>query len=106
MPDLLSAVDFAPVVGTRFRLAGVAPPLELELTQLTPSSPRDAADAARRAAAGIRSEPFALVFRGPPDRPLGQGTRALEHPRLGALEIFLVPIQPGPDGPRYEAVFN
>ena len=106
MLDPVSAADFTPALGTRFRLAGVTPPLELELAQVTPSPPRDAADAARRAAAGIRLEPFALVFRGPRDRLLAQGTRTLEHPRLGALEIFLVPIQPGPDGPRYEAVFN
>ena len=54
-----------------------------------------------------RQEPFALVFAGPSETPFAQGLYALDHPELGRLEIFLVPIGPGPDGRhRYEAVFN
>ncbi len=41
------------------------------------------------------------------ETPLQQRIHALEHPQLGRLELFLVPVGPGPDGvPRYEAVFN
>lgn len=54
-----------------------------------------------------RAEPFALLFAGPRQPSLGQGTRRLEHERLGVLEIFLVPVGYGPDGGLlYEAIFN
>lgn len=50
-------------------------------------------------------QPFSLVFRGPPEGVLPQGLYPLEHPELGALEIFLVPFSRADDGVRYEAVF-
>ena len=52
-----------------------------------------------------RTEPFALTFVSAPD--LEQRMYELEHESLGRLDIFLVPLGPGPDGrARYEAVFN
>ena len=52
-----------------------------------------------------RTEPFTLTFVAEPG--LDQRIYELEHPRLGRLDLFLVPIGPGPDGrARYEAVFN
>lgn len=55
-----------------------------------------------------RARPFSIVFRAPGDCDLPQGIYRLEHPVIGALELFLVPI--GPDRARrhrlYEAVFN
>lgn len=53
-----------------------------------------------------REEPFAVEFRGPADLVLAQGIRILQHERLGALELFLVPVGPDNEGMRYEAVFN
>ncbi len=49
---------------------------------------------------------FALEFRGPRTPAFGQGLVPLDHPRLGRLELFVVPIGEGPDGRRYEAVFG
>jgi hypothetical protein len=46
--------------------------------------------------------PFSLVFRGGPSPPLAQRIYRVEHDSLGAIEIFLVPI----DADRYEAVFS
>jgi hypothetical protein len=51
-------------------------------------------------------ECFSLYFRGPPDAMLGQGSYAFDHDELGSLELFLVPLQPDADGPRYESVVN
>ena len=48
---------------------------------------------------------FSLVFRGPAQPMLPQSTYALRHDELGEVELFLVPIGPGGDGMRYEAVF-
>ncbi len=53
------------------------------------------------------TEGFALHFTGPREVLLHQGIYTLEHSALGALELFLVPVQ---DARRdcyvYEAVFN
>jgi hypothetical protein len=56
--------------------------------------------------------PFSLVFVSQGPGALPQRIYRLEHPRLGAFELFLVPLGPGgPTGPggggtRLEAVFN
>ena len=84
MADLeaLTADDFAPHLHERFALS----PLELELVEVT----------------GAGGRPFTLVFRGPGEPLLPQRIHRLEHPVLGALDLFLVPIGPG----RYEAIFT
>jgi len=51
-------------------------------------------------------ETFSLIFRGPADRPLQQGSYPLEHDRLGLQEIFIVPVARDQRGISYEAVFN
>ena len=53
-----------------------------------------------------RPEPFSLVFRGPAGLRLPQRIYSFEHEALGAFEMFIVPIVPDGQGPRYEAVFN
>ena len=50
--------------------------------------------------------PFALTFVCPDQRVLQQGCYAIDHERLGLLEIFMVPIAADEDGVQYEAVFN
>ncbi len=51
-------------------------------------------------------ERFSVIFRGPNDQFLGQGTRRLEHDELKSLDLFLVPIGRDEAGSYYEAVFN
>ena len=51
-------------------------------------------------------EPFSLVFTGPRDVCLAQGVYALQHPELGPLEIFLVPVGSDATSRRYEAIFS
>jgi len=53
-----------------------------------------------------KQEQFSLQFRAPRDAPISQGIYRLEHDRLGALDIFLVPIGLDGNGVRYEAVFT
>ena len=50
--------------------------------------------------------PFSVVFRGPMDVQLAQGTYTVDHDTLGPLDLFLVPIGPDQAGMRFEAVFN
>jgi hypothetical protein len=53
-----------------------------------------------------RSEPFTLNLTAPVNSRGGQGIYHLQHPQLGVLEIFLVPLAPVDGQPLFEAVFN
>lgn len=58
----------------------------------------------------LRSSPgqesYSIVFRGPEDRLLPQGTYTLDHDRLGEQDLFIVPVAGDEQGISYEAVFN
>jgi hypothetical protein len=57
----------------------------------------------------LREESFSLIFRGPADWPLVQRAHNLKHPKLGTIELFLVPIgkvERDAVTRLYEAVFN
>jgi len=99
MPDLaaLTADDFAPLVGDRFRLAapdGRAVDVTLRAATSEPAA----------AAPGARG-PFSVMFGGPAAPIVPQGIQRLHHPALGELELFLVPVTPDACGARYQAVF-
>jgi hypothetical protein len=101
MLDTLSRETFQSHVGETFRIAFTDGEIELTLVLATPITAGDPEpDPAKRS-------PFSLLFRGgPPDRFLPQRTYDLEHPELGNLSIFLVPLGPDAEGMRYEAVFT
>ena len=90
MPDLddLTVADFMPLLHQRFRIADA---FDAELVEVT-EIPREP---------GGRG-PFSLVFQGGPKPPLPQAIYPVHHEQLGAIEIFLVPV----DADRYEAVFT
>ena len=100
----LEAATFEPHIGSEFRVA---------ISDVAGVIDRDTAsirlvDVTRPPAqAGApRADPFTIEFTGP-QPALEQRIHALDHPILGGLEVFLVPIGLDPDGRvRYEAVFN
>jgi Domain of unknown function (DUF6916) len=92
MLENLTAADFAPHVGTTFRLEDQ---LDLELVDVTEGE-----------RPGEGRQPFSLLFRGPREPLVAQRIYRLDHDALGLLEIFLVPIGLDEDGARYEAVFT
>lgn len=105
--ESLTAEDFVDVVGSRFELPeprGHAT-LQLELAEVTPVD--------QVPSAGFR-KPFSVLFQGPIEPVLPQGTYRLDHDRLGPLDLFIVPVgpeglfEPGaqPTTMRYEAVFG
>lgn len=56
---------------------------------------------------GQSRESFSLVFRGPREQQLQQGTFFLNNEALTeSIAVFLVPIGPDDHGLCYEAVFN
>jgi len=53
-----------------------------------------------------RQEQFAILFQGPSDAFLGQGTRLFNHETMGTFELFVVPVRQDDQGFYYEAIFN
>jgi hypothetical protein len=53
-----------------------------------------------------RRPPFSLIFRCADERVLPQHTYSLNHPALGEVSVFLVPIGKDAKGVSYQALFN
>jgi hypothetical protein len=87
-----TCATFADRVGETFNAAGV----ELVLASASESP---------GGAVARHGGPFTLVFRGPLEPALGQGTHEICHDGLGEFPLFLVPIGRD-DAMSYEAVFN
>jgi hypothetical protein len=56
----------------------------------------------------LTRQAFSLLWRGPLQPWIGQGTYHLSHPELDELVVFVVALGPMPDGSgmRYEAIFT
>ena len=94
--------DFADRVGEQFRVRlPETHELELVLSEVTAG----AEDGAGTGPDGANRQQFSLLFRGPAEPQLSQGLWELEHDGMGELALFLVPLGPDADGPRYEAAF-
>jgi hypothetical protein len=95
----LGLARFSGLLGSGFKLYAdrVALP-DLTLVEATPF---------RRPACGdSEPESFSLVFTGPANRQLEQAMYRFEHERIGAFELFIVPIGSNGVVVRYEAVIN
>lgn len=102
MADLaaLSLDDFAPLLERQLSLTapgvGVVP-VQVSSTRSLGASPLP----------GARRLPFAVVLTSEAPGSFPQQIVTLDHPELGPLELFVVPIGPSPDGRmRYEAIFT
>jgi hypothetical protein len=98
MLDALTAASFEPHAGSEFALRDGDAHVTLRLAEVTRFPVQSGAP---------RAEPFSLVFHCEPGVNLPQQIYTLEHPALGRLDLFIVPIGPAASGEmRYEAVFN
>ncbi|HEX7278249.1 MAG TPA: hypothetical protein VF255_01370 [Solirubrobacterales bacterium] len=87
---------FTPAVGESFTVGGEGgATVELILAE---AAAQDAGPHAPR-------PPFSLLFQGPADPLLPQGTYRFQHGSLGALEIFIVPLGRDEHGSVYQAVY-
>ena len=105
MLDKLTSADFSAHLNQTFKIHYHSDKvleaqliLEVELIEVAEYSEKWAGLSKRR--------PFSILFRGPKDTNLPQSIYNVEHDRMGALELFLVPIMPDENGNLYEAVFN
>jgi hypothetical protein len=97
--DTLELGDFTAHLGSEFRLRlsdGAA--LEVVLMEATAHPYLPPQPGRRRG--------FSLVLRSALPGALPQGIYALEHPAMGTMGLFLVPIGLREGGMCYEAVFN
>lgn len=93
--DKVCSADFAAHQGSTFRLSHDAEFLfDVELIEVTET----------RGGHLGRRLPFSLIFRGPSTPFVAQMIYRLEHERMGAMELFLVPIGPDELGMRYQAI--
>jgi hypothetical protein len=95
--------DFADRVGDEFRVrtGPEGPEVALVLSEVTVGS-----DPSGTGPEGVQRQQFSLTFRCPSGHQLSQGTWELEHVAMGELALFLVPIGPDAEGPRFEAAFS
>jgi hypothetical protein len=97
MLETLTIDDFTDRVGETFTAgAGEGRVLVLTLTSVDELSPGP--DAERT--------PFSLKFSDEAQDHVPQQTVAIEHEQMGKFDLFVVPLGPGPDGMRYEAIFT
>ncbi|CAI9412571.1 DUF6916 family protein [Nocardioides sp. T2.26MG-1] len=98
----LTCDQFAPLVGEEFQVgvAGGSRTVSMVLTEATEGS-----EPGGTGPDGQSRRQFSLVFRGPGEPALPQGTYVVGHPGLGRFELFLVPIARDADALQYEAAF-
>ena len=102
MLDRFTLETFSPHLGETYSLyADGADPWPLTLVEAT-----DLQSSGHAPAADAQRAPFSVVFRGPTTPVAPQRIYPVEHPSIGRVELFLVPIGPDGQGMRYEAVFT
>jgi hypothetical protein len=102
--DKLTFEWFSARLKTKFRVQLKAnSEYELELVEAAAAPPQTAGRGTNRAA---RVEAFSLLFTGPGDRLLPQGTYRLEYGHKEQFDLFVVPVGQGPDTFQYQVIFN
>ena len=91
----LTPEDFEPHSGEAFQLAGPRGALEVKLLEVN-----------RLGTAHRDGGAFALTFQSAPGPHLPQAIYPVAHPKLGTLEIFIVPLGPKNGGNQYEVIFT
>ncbi len=99
MLDRLTHEDFEGRIGQAFEATAAEGDRTLTLTlRRVDMLPRPEGDTGRA--------PFSLEFVDAAPEPVEQQTVEVRHEELGEFPLFVVPLGPGPDGMRYEAVFT
>src|SRR6266550_1306544 len=98
MPINLTEQEFSRHLNSTFKLDLEGHTLELILVEVKAYMP------GKNEQAGM--ERFSIYFDGPSDHRLPQQLYHLEHPDMGSLDLFLVPVAGDEKKLRYEAVFN
>ncbi len=87
--------DFTPHVDVVFDMQTAGGAVPLKLAKVEPAGNSGRAGGA-----------FSLIFVAPKGPWLRQGIYPVQHPVLGTMEIFLVPVGPAFGGNSYQAIFT
>lgn len=101
----LTCADFRPAVGSRFRVVSS----DGQCVSMLLFKAEERTRHRLPAQAGTREfrTPFSLVFKAASECAFAQGTYRVEHPRLGAVPLFLVAVGAPRGGvSTFEAVFG
>ncbi len=88
--------EFAPHVGSAFRILDRTSPTQLDLTLIEVTDRNSTS----------KLEQFSILFQGPSEPMLSQQTYGVEHLTMGSFELFLVPVGADDSGVMYESVFS
>jgi len=95
MFEKLSRSDFADQLNTEFSTV-LYPDIRVTLELIEVGAQRPSP----------KLDNYSLLFRGPAEFCLLQSSYPIEHPVIGNLDLFIVPVNEKPDGFRYEAIIN
>ena len=91
----LKPADFEPHIGQQFQIEANGKRLDLKLAEV------------ERLGAAVRDGgAFSLVFLSAPGPFLPQGVYPLQHPTLGIIELFVVPLGPKNGSNQYQVIFT
>ena len=91
----LNVEDFEPHRGQSFRITANGQALDLKLSEV------------QRLGTALRAGgAFSLMFLAAAGPSLPQAIYAIDHPALGTLELFVVPLGPKDGSNRYEVIFT
>jgi hypothetical protein len=100
--EILTLERFTQLLNQRFQVQ-VAPEQEIpmELAQATAGRP-----SVTTGANPMRYEVFSLIFNGPENPMLPQGTYSFQQEKIGRFDLFIVPVGRERGAVQYQAVFN
>ena len=103
MLQTFTAQTFSPHIGDTFRVFyDDSSALEMTLLSATEYGSESAKEWSKKS----QRTPFTLIFVGPPTPILPQRIYRLEQADMDPFELFLLPVGPGEQGMRYEAIFT
>lgn len=95
---------FQRALNTRFRISATAvPSVEATLVEVAEGRP---SSQTRSEPAHPPYESFSLIFAGPRQQFLPQGTYTFESEQLGRFDLFIVPVGQTSSSIDYQAIFN
>ncbi|WP_022948207.1 DUF6916 family protein [Methylohalobius crimeensis] len=102
----LTKDDFEKHLNQSFRITLEDEAVDFTLVEVT-ELPRKVSNAEVAKALGLAERaPFTMIFRGPREAESGQGTFAVEHPEMGHMSLFMVPVQGTDEHIDYEVIFT
>ena len=96
MTERISHENFSGHLNALFRVDVPDTSLELELVEVEAAKPIDPS---------LR-EPFTLIFQGPKDPILAEGTYNVSNDSAGSFELYIIPIVSLGDQQLYQSIFN